>query len=156
MDGFTVIGIIAVALWPLLSRTVAVNVVAPADVGVPASAPDVPTGESPAGNPVMDHVYGVTPPCAASCAEYAVPTTAFATEVVVIVTGVADSAMTVMLSCFVAVCTGKLLSLTCTVKVEVPAEPLGVPVIAPVPLFSVSPVGNEPEMVDHVYGAEPP
>ena len=33
---------------------------------------------------------------------------------------------------------------------------LGVPVMAPVALLSVSPVGSEPDVIEYVYGAVPP
>ena len=41
-------------------------------------------------------------------------------------------------------------------KLEVPPEPVGVPVIAPVEGLMPSPAGSEPELIDHVYGVVPP
>jgi hypothetical protein len=41
------------------------------------------------------------------------------------------------------------------VKLAVPAV-VGVPVIAPVELFSVSPAGSDPAVIPQVYGAVPP
>ena len=49
----------------------------------------------------------------------------------------------------------RLASFTCTVKVLVP-EVVGVPVIAPEDTLRVRPVGNVPEVIDHVYEAFPP
>ena len=52
------------------------------------------------------------------------------------------------------VCTGLPLSLTLTVKVEVPLA-VGVPEITP-ELASVSPAGKLPELIDHLYPGVPP
>ena len=46
-------------------------------------------------------------------------------------------------------------SLTCTVNDAVPAV-VGVPLICPVELLSVSPVGKEPALIDQLYGVVPP
>jgi hypothetical protein len=46
-------------------------------------------------------------------------------------------------------------SVTLTVKENGPAV-VGVPVMAPVAVFSVSPPGNDPEAIAKVYGAVPP
>ena len=43
----------------------------------------------------------------------------------------------------------ELASVTCTVKLLVPAT-VGVPEIAPVPLFKLNPLGSEPTGIDHV------
>ena len=48
-----------------------------------------------------------------------------------------------------AVCTGWLLSVAVTVKVEVPLT-VGVPDKAPVALASVSPAGRLPDLIDQV------
>ena len=63
--------------------------------------------------------------------------------------------MTTMLRAFVAVSAGELESATCTVKSEVAAA-VGVPGITPVLLFSVSPAGNAPVVMLHLYGVIPP
>lgn len=56
----------------------------------------------------------------------------------------------------VAVCAvGVSESVTCTVKLEVPVA-VGVPVIAPVAAFSVSPPGRLPLVMAQVYGDTPP
>ena len=48
-----------------------------------------------------------------------------------------------------------LASVTLTVKSDTP-EPVGVPVIAPVDEFRLSPAGSDPERMLHVYGVAPP
>ena len=48
-----------------------------------------------------------------------------------------------------------LLSVTCAVKLDVPAE-LGVPDIDPLDEFSEIPAGRLPLAIDQVYGAAPP
>jgi hypothetical protein len=45
------------------------------------------------------------------------------------------------------------LSVTVTVKFDVP-EPVGVPLIVPVPL-SVSPAGSDPPVADHAFPPDP-
>jgi hypothetical protein len=47
------------------------------------------------------------------------------------------------------VCAGLLLSLTATVKVNVPVA-VGVPEITPLPAVSVRPAGRLPELIDQV------
>ena len=47
------------------------------------------------------------------------------------------------------VCSGLLLSLTVTVKLDVPLT-VGVPEITPVVAACVSPAGRPPEVIDHV------
>ncbi len=47
------------------------------------------------------------------------------------------------------VCTGSLLSLTVTVKVEIPLV-VGVPAIVPVVAPNVNPAGNVPDVIDQV------
>jgi hypothetical protein len=46
-------------------------------------------------------------------------------------------------------------STTWAVKLNVPAM-VGVPVIAPVEVFSVKPAGSEPLVIENVYGETPP
>ncbi len=46
-------------------------------------------------------------------------------------------------------------STTCAVNEKVPGC-VGVPVMAPVEVFSVSPAGRLPEMMEYVYGGTPP
>jgi hypothetical protein len=58
-------------------------------------------------------------------------------------------------SCFVPVCGVAEESLTCAVKVNVP-ETLGVPLIAPVELFSDNPPGRAPAVTLQLYGGVPP
>ena len=59
-----------------------------------------------------------------------------------------DAAVMVMLSAFVVFCAGLLESLTCAVKLKVPAA-LGVPVIAPLFAFRFKPAGRAPATIDH-------
>ena len=59
------------------------------------------------------------------------------------------AAPTVMEMLAVDVAAGLALSLTCTVKLDVPVAD-GVPEMAPVELFSVNPVGRLPEANDQV------
>ena len=56
-----------------------------------------------------------------------------------------------------AVWAGLLLSVTLTVKLDVPSA-VGVPEITPVDADSVNPAGSFPELIDqlYVYGAAPP
>jgi hypothetical protein len=54
----------------------------------------------------------------------------------------------VMLRAFETVCFGLLLSITDAVKLDVPFGPSGVPMIAPVPLFKLSPGGNDPALIE--------
>jgi hypothetical protein len=61
----------------------------------------------------------------------------------------------VMLNNFVAVCGVDEESLTWTVKEVVP-DCVGVPLIWPVEAVRLSPGGNNPELIDHEYGAVPP
>jgi hypothetical protein len=62
----------------------------------------------------------------------------------------------VILSSLLVTCDGEPLSVTCTVKLNVPAGPFGVPVMAPLFAFSANPEGSEPEVTDHEYGGVPP
>jgi hypothetical protein len=73
---------------------------------------------------------------------------------VVICTDVTAAAI-VMLNDFVAVCAGDEESLTCTLKDDAPAC-VGVPLIWPVEVVRLSPVGKDPELINHEYGAVPP
>src|SRR6266849_5242030 len=61
--------------------------------------------------------------------------------------------MIVMLNAFVAVC--ELASLTCTLKLLVPAT-VGVPEMTPVLAASVRPAGRLPDAMDHTYEGLPP
>jgi hypothetical protein len=62
---------------------------------------------------------------------------------------------TVMLRDFDAVWVGLLASLTCTVKLNVPAA-VGVPPMAPLAAVRVRPGGIDPLMSDQVYAGVPP
>jgi hypothetical protein len=68
---------------------------------------------------------------------------------------VADE-VTVKLSVTDLVCTGLLESVTLKVNDVALAVAVGVPLIAPVVAFSVSPAGSVPLVNDQVYGVVPP
>ncbi len=90
----TLIVSLALALAFVESRTVIDAEKLPDAVGVPLMVPAL-LMERPPGKPLADHVYGETPPVAASVVEYAVPTVPAGREVVEIVSGAgggADSA----------------------------------------------------------------
>ena len=67
----------------------------------------------------------------------------------------AGIAAIVMLSALVVVKTGLAESVAWTIKLKVPAA-VGVPVIAPVVGVKLRPPGNEPLVIDQVYGGVPP
>jgi hypothetical protein len=125
----------------------------PAVVGVPEIVPVEEPRDRPAGRlpETIDHVYGVWPPTAAKVWLYATPIWPFGRLVVVIVS--TGGAMTID-SAFVAVSAGAWLSVTRTVKLEVPAV-VGVPLITP-PEESDNPAGSEPLASDQLYGVTPP
>jgi hypothetical protein len=89
----------------------------------------------------------LTPPEATSVAEYDVPWVPPERLVVVMVNG---EGATVIDRAWVAVwAVGTEWSVTCTVKLEVPGA-FGVPLIPPVDVLSVRPVGRAPDTIDHV------
>ena len=63
--------------------------------------------------------------------------------------------VTLMLKPLLAVAAGLAESVARTVKLKVPLA-VGVPVMAPVAAFKLSPAGSEPLVIDQVYGAVPP
>jgi len=131
----------AVAIREPLSVARTVKVLDPAAVGVPAIV--APVSVSPAGRVPLasDQVYGAVPPDAASDCEYAVPTTPFGNDDVVI-----DRVAGLMTIVSDAVAVRDALSVARTVKVVDPAA-VGVPaMVAPV---SVSPAGKVPLARDH-------
>ena len=135
------------------SFTCAVMVKVALAVGVPLSAPVAAFSVTPAGNApeVIDHVYGVMPPVAASVAAYATPTCPFGKDGVVIVTVLA-AILKVKLADFETA--GDSESVTCAVIVKLP-DAVGVPLSAPAEL-SVTPAGNAPAVIDQLYGVVPP
>ena len=132
------------------SFTCTVNDTVPVVVGVPEITPVDATRLNPVGNEpeLIDQVYGVVPPLACSVLEYVVPTVPPDNDVVVTVGGCAAAA-TAMLKAFVPVLFAA--SVTCTVNDTVPVV-VGVPEITPVDATRLNPVGNEPELIDQVYG----
>ena len=127
----------------------------PAVVGVPLIAPVPAFNVSPAGSApaVTLHVYGGVPPVAAIVCEYAVDTVPAGSGLPLLIVRVGG--LIVSVYALDAVCGGAAASCTPTVKLAVPAV-VGVPVMAPVELFSVSPAGNDPAVIAHVYGVVPP
>ena len=136
------------------SFTCTVNDTVPVVVGVPEITPVDATRLNPVGNEpeLIDQVYGAVPPLACSVVEYAVPTVPLGNDVVVTVGGCTVAA-TAMLKAFAPVLFAA--SVTCTVNDTVPVV-VGVPEITPVDATRLNPVGNEPELIDQVYGAVPP
>jgi hypothetical protein len=129
------------------SVTLIVNAEVPTVVGVPAITPVLAVSDNPAGNVPLEmlHVYGVTPPVAASVVEYATFKVPFGKFVVMIVS--VDAALIVMLRFAVAVLLSA--SVTFTVNDDVSAV-VGVPEITPVLEFNVSPAGRLPLLMLHV------
>ena len=58
-------------------------------------------------------------------------------------------------SACVSVCGGLSLSVTCTVKLDVPAA-VGIPLITPVDALMDNPTGSAPDEMDQLYGVAPP
>ena len=147
----TVIDNAFVAVAPLASTIWTVKLNVPEADGVPVIAPVPelmlnPVGRAPA---EIDQTNGVVPPLVAGVCEYAAPTVALASDVVVM----DGNAATTIDSAFVS--NAPTLSSMRTVKFAVPVA-VGEPVIAPVPLFNARPEGNAPEEIDQVLGAVPP
>ena len=136
------------------SVTCTVNETVPDVVGVPEITPVDATRLNPVGSvPALTlQLYGVVPPLACSVAEYAVPTVPPGSDVVVTV-GDCGAAATAILNALVAVLFAA--SFTCTVNDTVP-DVVGVPEITPVDAARLNPIGNEPELIDQVYGVVPP
>ena len=135
-----------------LSVTVTVKLESPVPVGVPDMMPAL-DSVRPAGNApeLRDHVYPGVPPLAAKAAEYPVPSSPAASEVVVIASLVA---VTLMERLTVCVCAGDPLSATSTVKFAEPLE-VGVPEITPAE-ERARPAGKLPEEIDQLYAGVPP
>ena len=131
-----------------LSVTVTVKFDVPLAVGVPEITPVAgarvkPVGKAPA---VIDHVYPGVPPLASTVCEYAVPLVPPDRVEEVIASVVAPTTIDVAAD---FVCTGLPLSLTLTVKLEVPLA-VGVPEITPLVDARVNPAGRVPALIDHV------
>ena len=102
---------------------------------------------------MMLHVYGGVPPVPAIVCEYAVDTVPAGNGLAVLIVRVGGLIASVY--ALDAVCGGTAPSCTPTAKLAGPAV-VGVPVIAPVEVFSVSPFGSDPAVIAHVYGKVPP
>jgi hypothetical protein len=138
------------------SVTVKVSGVALADaVGVPLRTPVEALNVRPAGRApdASVQLYGAVPPVAARVALYVVPTTPFASDVVVIasVTGemVRDRVTDL-------VCAGLLESVAVKVSAVALTAVVGVPLRTPLAAFMVRPAGRVPAVKDQLYGVVPP
>ena len=120
----------------------------PLAVGVPEITPPL-ESESPAGRlpDAMDQVYPGVPPVALNDALYELPLCP-PVRLVVVTVSAGGVVLTTIDSCAEAVCAGDALSVTVTVKFDVPVF-VGVPEITPA-LESDSPLGSVPEVTDHV------
>jgi hypothetical protein len=120
----------------------------PALVGVPEIAPDSGSSVMPGGKlpDVIDQRYGEMPPVADTTAAYAEPVTPPGRDVVATVS--VGGVVTLIDSMRVVFCTGREVSLTESVKVNVPGAE-AVPLIAPVEGSSARPVGSAPAVIDH-------
>jgi len=129
---------------PTLSVTFSVKLKVPGVVGIPEIRPLLaklsPPGSGPGDNV---QVYGCVPPDAAAFIEYATLTSPFGRAVVVI-----DGAEAMVID-NTLVADAPTLSVTFSVKFTIPAA-VGVPVIAPVLAFKISPAGNGPGDNDQV------
>jgi hypothetical protein len=126
------------------------TVLVPAALGVPLTAPVDAFTVRPAGKFAPAHVYGGVPPVTARLAAYATPATPPGSDVVVMVSA---GAMVRDRFFEALACVGLVESVTVIARVLVPAT-VGVPLIAPVDTFSVSPCGSP--VTDQVSGALPP
>ena len=124
------------------------------DVGVPLISPVEVFSVSPVGNvPTVNcQVSGAVPPVAATLCEYGVPTMPLGSATVVIICRAAIEIVTVV----VAVCCGTPESVTLNVNGVAVSAAVGVPLMAPVEVFSVKPAGSVPEVNCQVYGLIPP
>ena len=89
----------------------------------------------------------MVPPVAVSAAEYATPTRPFGIDVLVMVSVL--EAMVIVTDA-TAFCAGLLESVTVKVSGAAETTAVGVPLIAPVAVFSDNPAGNVPPVSDHV------
>ena len=113
-------------------------------VGVPAIAPVEVFSDKPGGSPfAILNVYGGVPPPAVNADEYATPTCPVPVGQVNVNVGGAITMLHVMVT------TTPPASVTVAEKLYVPAF-VGVPVMAPVVVFSVRLVGNDPLLMLNV------
>lgn len=133
-----------VAVPAMLSVTLATKLKVPVAVGVPDKTPallnDVPGGTVPERT---ENVYGGVPPLATIWSEIATPSVAFGRLVVVIVSGPEFAAMVSEAECEMVCAVGKQESVTWKVNGNTPVA-VGVPLITPVEVLKLRPVGNEP------------
>ena len=135
---------------PLESVTLKVSgVLVTATVSLPEIAPVAAFRVNPAGSVplVTDQVYGVVPPIAARVVLYAEPTCPFGSEEVVITKAAGEIVRVKLTDCEAE---GVLESITLNVSDMLETAPEGVPAMAPVAAFRVSPVGRVPLVSDQV------
>ena len=126
------------------SFTVTLALLVAATVGVPLITPVLALIDNPAGRPVADHVYDVTPPEATTVVLYATPLVPDGSgEAVVMV----NCELMVIARFADAVCCGLPESFTVTFAVLVPAA-VGVPLITPLLALIDNPAGRP--VADHV------
>ena len=144
--GAMVKGQVATAATPLASFTWSVKL--PETVGVPVMAPVLVFSVRPLGRvPVTEKVYGAVPPLTTGAGLFSgTPTSPELTAGQVSTTALA------MVKGHMVVAATPLESFSWSVKVP---EAVGVPVMAPVLVFSVRPLGRVP-VTEKVYGALPP
>ena len=154
----TVIGVLMLSVsslfTPVLAESVTRNVklTSPETVGVPLRTPPAERLIPEIGTPeMMVHVNGENPPVATSVWLYAEFCTPVARLLVVMLS--AGAAATVMESALEAVKFSA--SVTVTVNAAVPV-PLGMPVMAPVLLSKLRPVGKDPAKVQVKFWLVPP
>jgi len=134
------------------SVTRIVNAKLPVVAGLPVTEPPLGLRVNPAGiDPLsIDHVYGGSPPVAASGAEYATPQLAGGRDDSVVIV---RPAVTLTVKDRVAFADSP--SDTCIVKLKSPAA-VGLPVMSPLDGFNARPGGNDPVVIDQLYGDLPP
>ena len=146
----------AVMVGVLESVAVTVKFDVPPAVGDPVMSPLPLSSGSPAGSDplVTAQVTGAVPPVDARVAPtYGLPTCPPGSDAVVMFSGTLATAIDMAAE---AVSAGLLESVASTVKEVTAPGPVGVPVMAPVLLSRLRPIGREPEVTDQVTGDVPP
>ena len=139
----TVVGVVSVTFIMTVVEVVAVG------ARGPEMTPVLELNVSPEGKPLIDQVYGGTPPVAFGDAAYGALASPAGNEVVSTASG--GGAIVIEKGCVAVVRP----SVACAVKLNVP-EVVGAPgPIVPLGL-SVSGGGSEPPASDHVYEPDPP
>jgi hypothetical protein len=140
------------AVAPTLSVTVRVKLKVPPDEGTPLISPVLAVKFSPPGSdpPASDQVNGAVPPARAITAEYVIPTVPCDSDVVV-----TDNAEAIAIDNPGDNAVAPTLSVIRTIKLNVPSAD-GVPLMVPVLVERVNPVGIAPDITDQAKGEVPP